>query len=407
MYHSRKEKPMLTQETVDLFRVPPTALYTENMEAVEDTIVNQGGTASGKTYAILQCIFTHATEEPGVVCTVAGQDLPNLKVGAIRDAADIVKSSAVLTELISSYNKSDYTYVFKNGSIIEFKSYSDEQDAKSGKRDYLFVNEANGFKKRVFDQLHLRTKKRTYIDYNPDAEFWVHEDLIGKPNILLIISDHRHNPYVPEKVRSKIEGLKEQDEELWKVYARGLTGKIEGLIFRNYNIVDGIPYGAKLIADGLDFGFTNDPTAFLQVYENNGELWVSELIYETGLTNDQIVVQLRDMSIGRGEEIIADSSEPKSIQEIRNLGFNAVPAQKGPDSVKQSINILKRYKINITQQSAGLRKEIKGYKWKVDKKTGKTLNEPVDFMNHSIDALRYVASNKLGHNQTSGQYSFS
>jgi phage terminase large subunit len=387
---------MLTQE-IDLFGVAPTDLYMANMDAKEDTIVNQGGTSSGKTYAILQCLFTHCIENENIVCTVAGQDLPNLKVGAIRDAADIVRESEVIKESIDSYNKSDFTYYFKNGSIIEFKSYQDEQDAKSGKRDYLFANEVNGFKKKVFEQLHLRTRIKTYIDYNPDAEFWVHEDLIGKPNVRLIISDHRHNPYVPDKIRSKIEGLKDQDEEMWKVYARGLTGKIEGVIFRNYNIVGGIPFGAKLIADGLDFGFTNDPTSFLQVYESGGELYVSELIYETGLLNGNIAEKMKGFSISRHEEIIGDSAEPKSIQELRNHGFNVIAAQKGPDSIRSSINILKRYTINVTRESTGLIKEIKQYKWKVDKKAGKTLNEPVDFMNHSIDALRYVALNKLGH----------
>lgn len=387
---------------VDLFGLPPTDVYFANMEAQEDTIVNQGGTSSSKTYSIIECLFTHCFEQENIVCTVAGQDLPNLKVGAIRDASDIVQHSPVLKEVIDVYNKSEFTYYFKNGSILEFKSYKDEQDSKSGKRDYLFVNEANGFKKKSFEQLHLRTKKKTYVDYNPDAEFWVHEDLIGKPNVKLIISDHRHNQYVPQKIRDKIEGLKEQDEEMWKVYARGLTGKIEGLIFRNYNRVSGIPFGATLIADGLDFGFTNDPTAFLQVYELSGELYISELVYETGLTNDAIAGEFQHNSISRHEEIIADSAEPKSIQELRNYGYNVVHALKGPDSVKASINILKKYNLNITENSTGLLKEIKQYKWKIDKKTGKSLNEPVDFMNHSIDALRYVGLNKLAHKQTGG-----
>lgn len=388
----------------DLFQT--TDLYKANLEAAEDITVNQGGTSSGKTYSILQALFTLAYEDAGSITTIAGQDLPNLKVGAIRDAADIVKGSPVLQALIETYNKSEYTYYFKNGSIIEFKSYEDEQDAKSGKRDYLFVNEANGFKKKVFEQLHLRTKKRTFLDYNPDAEFWVHEDLIGKPDVKLIISDHRHNPFVPDKIRAKIEALKDQDEELWKVYARGLTGKIEGLIFRNYNIVDGIPPDAVLIADGLDFGFTNDPTSFGQVYKHSGELWIDELIYEEGLTNPQIASEFNSLSISRSEEIIADSSEPKSIQEIANFGYNIVAAVKGPDSIKLGINILKRYKMNFTRRSTGARKELKTYKWKVDKRTGKTLNEPVDFNNHTMDWLRYVALMKLGHNVASGNYSF-
>lgn len=397
---------MLTQETVELFGTPPTDLYTANMEAEEDTIVNQGGTASGKTYAILHGIFTKCFEEPGSVCTVAGQDLPNLKVGAIRDAADIVKASPVLSEVIETHNKSEQTYYFKNGSIIEFKSYANEQDAKSGKRDYLFVNEANGISPKVFDQLHLRTRKKTFIDYNPDAEFWVHEQLIGKQNVRLIISDHRHNPYVPEKVRAKIEALKEQDEEMWKVYARGLTGRIEGLIFRNYNIVPGIPPDATLIASGLDFGFTNDPTAFGDVFKHDGELWVDELIYETGLTNPDIANELISNGVPYNRRIVADSAEPKSIRELQDLRFNAVEAaQKGPDSVRASIGVLKRFKINITQRSVGLKKEIKSYRWRKDK-SGKPLNEPVDFMNHSIDFLRYVALNCLTSEERYGEYSF-
>ncbi|MFT3679437.1 MAG: PBSX family phage terminase large subunit [Ferruginibacter sp.] len=371
-----------------------TDLYRANIEATEDTIVNQGGTSSGKTYAIDQCIFTHAYEEPGSVCTIAGQDLPNLKVGAIRDADEIVKNSQLLQLLIKQYNKSEHTYYFHNGSIVEFKAYANPQDAKSGKRDYLFINEANGIGYEVFNELHLRTKKKTYIDYNPNEEFWVHEHLIGGKNVKLIISDHRHNPFVPDKIRAKIEALKDQDEELWKVYARGRTGKIEGLIFRNYNIVESVPVEAILIAGGMDFGFTNDPTAFLNVYKLNGELWVDELIYEQGLTNPDICTRLSDESVSKIQEIIADSAEPKSIAEINNFGWNLHPAQKGPDSIRSSINTLKKFSINITKRSSGIRKEIKSYKWK-KKKDGKTLNEPVDFMNHSIDALRYVALNKL------------
>lgn len=391
------------QNEIELFGIRPTDLYLENYKAEEDTIIDQGGTASGKTYAILQCLLTHGYEDAGSVTTIAGQDLPNLKVGAIRDTHDIIRDSPVLQALLETYNKSDFTYYWKNGSITEFKSYSDEQDAKSGKRDYLFMNEANGIKKSIFDQLHLRTKKKTYIDYNPDIEFWVHETLIGTKGVKLIISDHRHNPYVADKLRAKIEGLKEQDLEMWKVYARGLTGKIEGLIFRNYNIIEGIPADAILIADGLDFGFTNDPTSFGQVYKHSGELWIDELFYETGLTNPNIATNLQNNSISKTEEIFADSSEPKSIAEISNYGYNIKGATKGPDSVRLGINILKRYKLNITTRSTGLRKEIKRYKWKTDK-SGKTLNEPIDFMNHSIDWLRYVALMRLGHNVASGSY---
>lgn len=379
-----------------------TDLYKANYEATEDTVVDQGGTSSGKTYAIDQCMFTHAYEEPGSICTIAGQDLPNLKVGAIRDAEEIVKNSPLLKELIQTYNKSEHTYYFKNGSIVEFKAYQSPQDAKSGKRDYLFVNEANGINYDIWQELHLRTKRKSYLDYNPNEEFWVHQNLIGQTGVKLIISDHRHNPFVDDRIRKKIEALKDQDIELWKVYARGLTGKIEGLIYRNYILVDGIPPGAELIADGLDFGFTNDPTAFLKVYKYNSELWIDELIYETDLTNPDLCQRFKDLSITKGEQIIAESAEPKSIAEISADGWNITAVEKGPDSVKLGINIIKRFKLNVTRQSTGIRKELKSYKWKVDK-NGKSLNVPVDFLNHSLDALRYVGLNKLG--QTGqGQY---
>lgn len=373
-----------------------TDLFLANWNAKEDIVVNQGGTSSGKTYALLQCIFRHAYEEPNSILTIAGQDLPNLKVGAIRDAEEIVSQSERLQSLIQTYNKSDYTYHFRNGSIIEFKSYANAQDAKSGKREYLFMNEANGLTWDIWQELNIRTAKKSYLDYNPNEEFWVHEKLIGGTNVLLIISDHRHNAYVAQKIRDKIEALKDQDIELWKVYARGQTGKIEGLIFRNTNIVEGVPYGAKLISSGLDFGFTNDPTSFVQIYDLGGELYVDELIYETRLTNPDISAKLRQFGVSRNELIYADSAEPKSIQEILNEGFNIQPVQKGPDSVKMGISILWRYKINITSRSTGLRREIQSYKWKVGK-DGKPLNEPIDLFNHSIDAMRYAAVMTLGH----------
>lgn len=378
-------------------------LYEANKNSVEDVVVNQGGSSSGKTYSILQVLFTKAIEECNVI-TIAGQDIPNLKAGALRDALDIYNNSPVLQAFVVSYNITDRIFKFDNGSIMEFKSFKNSQDAKSGKRDYLFVNEANGIPYDVYFELEIRTKKQTFIDYNPNSEFYVHEKIIGQPKVRLIISDHRHNPFVQQKIRDKLEALKDKDLELFKVYARGLTGKIEGLIFRNYNIVDDIPVEAKMIAYGLDFGFTNDPTAFGSVFINGGELYADELIYEHGLTNPNICSRFRELKVNPHDEIIADSAEPKSIQEIYNERFNIKPAQKGADSVKNSIDILKRYTINVTRRSVNLRKELNSYKWAVDK-DGKPLNVPVDYNNHAIDGiLRYVALNKLQKNN-SGVYS--
>jgi phage terminase large subunit len=377
-----------------------TDVFKANYDAKTDIVINQGGTSSGKTYSIVQCLFLHAIEDDNQVITVVGQDIPNLKVGAIRDAQTIIDGSEILQSFIVEYNKSDRIYTFINGSIIEFKSYDDWQDAKSGKRDYLFLNEANGVAKPVWDELYIRTKKKSYIDYNPNTEFWVHSDLIGKDNVTLIISDHRHNTFLEESIHNKIEAI--EDEELWKVYARGLTGKLEGVIFRDYNVIPNVSLDAKLIGYGLDFGFTNDPTALIAVYNQSGELVLDELIYQKRLLNSDINNLLRELNISG--TIVADSAEPKSIAELQSYGWYVEPAKKGADSIRQSINTLKKYKINVTQRSHNLKAELNSYKWKQNK-DGKLENQPVDFMNHSIDAIRYVCLNLLD-NVAQGKYSF-
>lgn len=371
-----------------------SVLFKYNYNATAHIVVNQGGTSSGKTYAIEQVLFCLACSQPKSVITIVGQDIPNLKSGALRDALSIYNSSAELRQLVKNYNRTDRIFEFRNGSIMEFNSYDNAQDAKSGKRDYLFINEANGIPWDIYTELALRTRKRIYIDYNPNTAFWVHDNLLGRQNVQLIISDHRHNPFLDEGMRNKIEGLKNIDEELWKVYARGLTGKVSGLIFTNWHICESIPPAAKHIACGLDFGFTNDETGCLDVFIQNGELWVNELFYQTGLTNPDIAQQLENAGIGKNTIIIADSAEPKSIEELRRMGWHISGAIKGPDSVNNSIDILKRYRINVTRQSVNLRTELARYQWKTDR-SGKTINEPVDCWNHLIDPLRYIALNKL------------
>lgn len=377
-----------------------SVLYKENYNATEDIIVNQGGTSSGKTYSILQVLFSYAVQQPNQIITVVGQDIPNLKSGALRDALNIWSNSEELKQLVNDYNRSERIFLFKSGSIIEFKSYDDAQDAKNGKRDYLFLNEANGISFDVYNELYMRTKKKTFIDYNPNEAFWVHDKLIGKPNVKLLISDHRHNPFIDNKLREKIENLKETDIELWKVYARGQTGKIEGLVFRNYVRCSEVPNDAKLIGYGLDFGFTNDPSACVGVWKYNNELYINEIFYERQLTNPMIADKLKEANVSN---CVADSSEPKSIQELFNCGVYVEGAKKGNDSIRMSINLLKQYKLNIVNTSTNLLREIAGYKWK--QKNGEMINEVVDYNNHAIDALRYVALNFLSNEF--GKYSFS
>ena len=188
--------------------ISSSILFKRNYNSKAHIVINQGGTSSGKTYAIEQVLFCIACSEAKQVITIVGQDVPNLKAGALRDALNIYADSKVLLHAVKSYNKTNRIFEFTNGTIIEFKSYGDAQDAKSGKRDYLFINEANGITWDVYTELALRTKKKIFIDYNPNNEFWAHDNLMGKPGVEVIISDHRHNPFLSPPVREKIEGLK-------------------------------------------------------------------------------------------------------------------------------------------------------------------------------------------------------
>lgn len=361
-------------------------LYHENFYCPTKVAVNQGGTSSGKTYTILQVLFTFAIQDAGCVITVVGQDIPNLKKGALRDAQTIVAKSPVLQSFIKSYNKSDRIYEFKNGSIMEFTSFSDEQDAKSGKRDYLFVNEANGLEYLVYWQLSIRTKKKVFVDYNPTAKFWVHEKLIGTKDCTLFISDHRHNPFLEKSLHDEIEAI--EDKELFKVYARGLTGKITGLIWSHYRLVDEIPDFLEPCY-GLDIGY-NHPSALTEVAEwfEEKTVYADEIIYESSLTTGDLIERFKLNGVSKSKPMYVDKARPDVIDELVLAGYNALPADK---DVLNGINYIRYRKLFITKRSKNLKKEMDTYKWKEDKKTGESLDEPIKFKDDGCDSLRYGA----------------
>lgn len=376
------------------------ALFRANTDKAARVYINQGGTSSGKTYTIMQVLIYVAILEAGSITTVVGQDLPNLKVGALRDTKTILAGSDWLAGYFDLHESEHYLRC-KNGSIIEFKSYKDEQDAKNGKRDYLFVNEANGIPYEIYWQLAIRTRKKIWVDYNPSERFWVHNEIKGRSGAKMIISDHRGNPFLSREEHERIEGI--EDKELWKVYARGLTGKLSGVIFPNFRIVDSLPERAswKVQGYGLDFGFTNDPTALVHCIIAHGELWTDLEIYETGLTNPMIAEKAKEAGLTKADQIIADSAEPKSIAELRNAGLWVIPTVKGGDSITVGIDILHRYKWNVTRRSIGMIEELQSYKWKKDR-DGKKTNTPVDKFNHAIDATRYFALMRLNVRRAGG-----
>ena len=342
----------------------------------------------------MQVLYVIGIKEAGAVITVVGQDVPNLKKGAYRDATNIRAGSKALQSWWPYVNEGDRLMRCVNGSLIEFTSYKDAQDAKSGKRDYLFLNEANGIPYDIYWQLAIRTRKRIFLDYNPSARFWVHDELIGREGVKLIISDHRDNPFLTEDEHERIEGI--SDPELHKVYARGKTGKLEGVILTDWDIVDALPSIEEWKGSwyGLDFGFTNDPSALEHVVEAHGELWIDELIYSTNLTNPMLAERAKDGGVTQDMEIVADSAEPKSIRELNGMGLWVSPSPKGADSIVSGLDILRRYKLHITRRSAGLLQNVRSYSWAKDRDGNRT-NKPEDRNNHGIDAIRYVALKHL------------
>ena len=369
-----------------------------------DLVVHQGGSSSGKTYGILQYLFSVGASNPNEIITVVGQDIPNLKVGAYRDAQNILDDSEALRDWYPAelHNKSNRSFRCVNGSLVEFNSYSDEQDAKSGKRQRLFVNEANGVPYEVFEQLRMRTTKQVIIDFNPSAEFWAHKRL---QEAHWVITSFRDNAFISPAVRERIlsyEPTKENiergtaDKYRWDVYGLGKVGRLEGLVLPNWERGK-FPDDYKWRIYGLDFGYTNDPTALVEIRLYRGNLHVKEHLYRSGLTNQDISREMERIGIDRNELIIADSAEPKSIEEINRMGWHIRGAIKGKDSINQGIDILKRYKVIV--EGENIAKELNSYIWAKDR-NGNLLNKPIDSFNHCIDAMRYAVSYKTRHEKS-------
>lgn len=358
------------------------------MQCKARTIVHQGGTSSGKTYTILQVLFLKAIEEPGCVITVAGQDIPNLKKGALRDALHIYHDSPQLKKEVSQFNSSDRIFTFKNGSLIEFNSYEDEQDAKSGKRDYLFVNEANGVPWEVYWQLAIRTFKQRFLDYNPTAQFWVHEKLIGKPDVALFISDYRDNPFLEPELRKEIERI--EDDELWKVYARGKTGKLKGMIYPDWEMVEKNPIEDLVdeVIWGVDYGYTSDPTAIAKIYVQwPRTAFIEELAYKPGINEHIIKHILENAGWNNDADIYCDHDLDK-VSQLRRLGVGIKPARKGEGSVRNGILKVREFKIYYSNRSVNLHSERMGYRWEY---VGETpTNKPEESPDHLLDAIRYA-----------------
>jgi len=368
-------------------------IFERNQDSLKRIKVNKGGSSSGKTYSVLQLLLLKALTEDVLISVVSGT-LPHLKRGAIRDFNNILEGCGLYNE--KNINKTDLIYTFQRGKI-EFFSADDVTKLRGPRRDILFINECDKLMYNQYVQLAMRTKKEIYLDYNPVGDFWVN-DIIGDSDVELIHSTYKDNPFLDDAIIKEIEKLEHKDKNLWRVYGLGLDGKIEGLVYTNWQECNSLPNDYSKRFFGMDFGYTNDPTALVEVREYNQGLWVKEHIYSTKLTNQDIGIELKRLGIDNRVEIFADSAEPKSIVEINRMGFNVKATVKGKDSILNGINKVKQHDMFVTSDSKNLITELNNYKWTEDRE-GKPMNNPVDKFNHALDALRYSIMMKYGLNK--------
>ncbi len=355
--------------------------------------VIQGGASAGKTFAILTLLIGYCQSYPDSLVTVVGLSYPHLEAGTIRDFANILKEVDGWEP--ERWNKSAKIYEFANGSILEFKSI-DRMSARGPRRDVLFVNEANGISFETFQELATRTKDFAIVDFNPSAKFWAHEELVEKqPNDTAhIIVTYLDNEALSEREVANIEAHKpkpgEEPSNWWIVYGLGQIGSLEGNVYSGWEqaTFDHFRQDAKLVRYGLDFGFSNDETALVAVYEmEDGKTGVEELIYKRGMLGSQYPAELERAGVDPTVLIVADSARPEIIAEIKKAGYRCVGADKNAGSVLRGIDRVQQRQ--IVYAGKNLKREYLSYAWR-KKRTGEILDEPEDGNDHLLDSLRYA-----------------
>src|SRR3990167_669963 len=341
-----------------------------------------GGSSASKTISILLWLIDYCQSYKGKIISVVSWTLPHLKKGAIRDFLSIMAEHGYFKENL--WNKTESIYLFETGSRLEFFSADQPGKVRGPRRDVLFINEANNISYDIYTQLEIRTRDTVFIDFNPISEFWFYTEVAGKENIDHIILTYLDNEALSENERLALEARR-SNKSWWKVYGEGQLGEIESAIYKNWKIVDEIPHEARLERYGLDFGYSNDPSSIAAIYYYNGGYILDEICYQKGFSNKQLADILTNLPQAL---IIADSAEPKSIDELKLYGLNILPANKGAGSVQQGIQFVQAQQISITKNSANGIKEYKNYVWQTDKDS-KILNVPDHQFSHFMDAVRY------------------
>lgn len=373
-----------------------------------------GGTSAGKTYGILPILIDYCLTHPGTDCSVVSETVPHLRKGALKDFLNIMKCTGRYIE--SHYNKTLLTYTFHNGSYIEFFSADQESRVRGPRRKVLYINECNNIDFETYHQLAVRTSDVIWLDFNPSAEFWVHTELKNDPDAETLVLTYKDNEALSEAIIKELLKAKEKAyfnpdleppmlfdkrniknyywHNYWKVYGLGMVGSLEGVIFTNWRQIEQVPKDAKLLGYCMDFGYTNDPSTLIACYQWQDTYIWDEMLYKAGMTNGDIARQMRSWQIRRSDFIVADSAEPKSIDEINLYGFSIVKADKGKDSISFGIDLLQESDWYVTKRSTNLITELRNYMWDRDE-TGKLTNKPIGTFNHCIDPMRYFAMKKF------------
>jgi phage terminase large subunit len=373
-----------------------TTKHFEQLENSNKRIsVHQGGTRSGKTFNILIWLVITLLRSENKVVTICRKTLPALKGTAYRDFLSILDMMELYN--IANHNKTELTYNI-GSNLVEFISLDQPQKVRGRKRDMLFINEANEITQEDWRQLTMRTNCKAILDYNPSDEFhFIYDEILTRDDCDFTRTTYLDNPFLSKAIVREIERYKEVDPNYWRVYGLGERGASEATIFKNFELTNRYDdIDAKEIC-GLDFGY-NDPVALVAIKKIDKEvpeIYAKELLYKTRMTSSEIVDAIKENVKNKSIEIMGDGSRPEIIEDIRRAGINSIKeADRGKNSVKDSINYLKKYKLFIDKFSLNLIKEMRMYKWRVQP-DGRMLDDPVDLNNHAIDALRYAAYRRV------------
>lgn len=371
-------------------KIQTTRIFRDIEQAVAQgytTISLQGSARSSKTYNILIWLIVYCLSHPNTRLSIVRATLPAIKGSVLVDFKEILQRMGIYNE--RSLNKSELIYTFANGSWAEFFSTDSEQKLRGRKRDILFVNEANELGFIEWQQLKMRTTRLSIIDYNPSFsdEHWICETVNQDPRTFHSVTTYLDNPFLEQTVIDEIESLREKNQSLWQVYGLGQQAVIEGLVFKHFGICETIPPHVRHRFIGMDFGFTNDPTAICEVALDGDALYIDEIAYRTQMLSSDIITTLREAAPKM--RIISESADPRLIQEIYRAGIDIHPVKKFPGSIEAGLSKMQEYRIIITKRSTNVAKELRNYTYRQDK-DGRWLNVAIDCYNHAIDAVRYV-----------------